>query len=158
MSPRIEETDAMAALSAAAPALGAAVVDFMSLAFSGSKVDIVTREMVRIYSGRQSNCQYCSNTRVRGAVERGLDESMVAKIEGFENSDLTDRQKVALRLARSFLIDPARFGSADQQALLAHFRVDQVAELVLDLIRLRPGSKLHIATGMDDGHADLIVI
>lgn len=148
----------MAALTAAAPALGAAVVDFMSLAFSGSKVDIVTREMVRIYSGRQSNCRYCSNTRVRGAVERGLDESMVAKIDGFEHSDLTDRQQAALRLAQSFLNAPDGFTAADQQALLAHFRRDQVAELVLDLIRLRPGSKLHIATGMDDGHADLIVI
>ncbi|MET0143571.1 MAG: carboxymuconolactone decarboxylase family protein [Ilumatobacteraceae bacterium] len=158
MTVRIDEATANAALTAVAPELGTAVTDFMRLAYTGSTVDVVTRELVRIYSGQQTRCRFCSNTRVRGAVERGMDETVVAKVEDFEHSDLPERQRAALRLARSFLLDPAAFGPDDLTALAVHFGPDQIAELVLDLIRLRPGSKLHIATGMDEDVAERILL
>jgi alkylhydroperoxidase family enzyme len=122
---------------------------FMAASLVGAKVDIVTRELVRIYSGRASNCRFCRNLRITGAVERGLDEDMVAKLDDFEHSDLSDRHKAALRLAHAFLHDPTSFDGSMQADLLVHFRSDQIAELILDLIRLRPGSKLSIAAGTD---------
>jgi alkylhydroperoxidase family enzyme len=150
--------DASSALTLAAPELGAAMSAFMAASLRDAKVDIVTRELVRIYSGQASNCRFCRNLRIRGALDRGLDEEMVAKVSHFETSDLTERHKAALRLAQAFLVDPASFDAAAQADLLVHFRSDQIAELILDLIRLRPGSKLSIACGTDAEQDELVVI
>jgi alkylhydroperoxidase family enzyme len=150
--------DASAALTNAAPELGAAMSAFMAASLRGAKVDIVTRELVRIYSGQASNCRFCRNLRIRGALDRGLDEEMVAKVSHFETSDLSDRHKAALRLAQAFLVDPVLFDATAQADLRVHFRADQIAELILDLIRLRPGSKLSIACGTDAEQDELVVI
>lgn len=158
MAIRVNGPDAATALKMAAPELGAAMSAFMAASLSGAKVDIVTRELIRIYSGQASNCRYCRNLRVAGAVDRGLDEDMVAKLTDFENSDLSDRHKSALRLAHAFLYDPASFDGAMQAELLVHFRSEQIAEMMLDLIRLRPGSKLSIAAGTDPDVDELVVI
>jgi AhpD family alkylhydroperoxidase len=158
MSARIEHADAIEGLRAAAPGLGQAMADFMALAFTGPKVDIVTRELVRIYSGQQSHCTYCSNTRVQGALKRGMDEAMVAQIADFEHSELDDRQKAALRLAQAFLLDPTGLTDQDRAELRQHYRADQLAELILDLIRLRPGSKMHIAAGLDEDIPDIVLV
>lgn len=139
-----------------APALGKAQANLMAVAFPG-KVDLVTRELVRILSGRLAKCTMCRNLRLQAAIDRGFEESMVAHLEDPEHSDLDDRQKAALHLANAFLADPAGYGPADREALLAHFSPDEVAELVLDLVRLRPGSKLAVATGTEPDHDELIV-
>jgi len=149
-SPRIATNPAAKApfdLADVAPELGAAFHAFFAASITKPKVDIVTKEMVRILSGQLSHCEVCRNTRVRVAVDRGMDETTVAKIEHFEDSDLSDRHKAALRFARAFLIDPASFDEAAQAEMLEHFRPDQIAELTLDLIRLRPGSKVAVASG-----------
>ena len=122
MGNRVNGLEASAALTAAAPELGEALAGFMAASLRGAKVDIVTRELVRIYSGQASNCRFCRNLRVRGALERGLDEDMIAKVADFERSDLSDRHKAALRLARAFLVDPSSFGPAEQAELTTHFR------------------------------------
>ena len=151
-SPRIVDHDSGTPLGLedVAPALGQAYNAFFAASMTGAKVDIVTKEMVRILSGQLSHCGVCRNTRVRVAVDRGLDESTVAKFDHFEDSDLSDRHKAALRYARAFLVDPESFDDAARAELLAHFRPDQIAELTLDLIRLRPGSKMAVASGISD--------
>ena len=83
---------------------------------------------------------------------------MVAQLGDPENSDLTDQQKAAVSLARAFLIDPAGFGEAQRTELLRHFDVDQVAELLLDLVRFRPGSKLTVASGNEPAEDQLVFI
>jgi alkylhydroperoxidase family enzyme len=133
-----------------APDLAQAFAGFQAASITGPKVDIVTKEMVRILSGQLSHCGTCRNLRVQVAVDRGLDETTVAKLEHFEDSDLSDRHKAALRYAKAFLIDPESFDDAARAALMEHFRADQIAELTLDLIRLRPGSKLAVASGIAD--------
>lgn len=48
-----------------APDLAAAQATFMAVAYPGA-VDLVTRELLRILSGRLSHCRLCSNLRLRG--------------------------------------------------------------------------------------------
>src|SRR5262245_2617750 len=80
-----------------APELGEAMTRFMDVAYPG-KGDIVTRELVRIYSGRKSQCRICRNYRLRVAIDRGFEESMVDQIDDLDTSTLEPHQKAALRL------------------------------------------------------------
>jgi alkylhydroperoxidase family enzyme len=142
-------------LADVAPELHAAMMNLMAVAYPG-KVDIVTRELVRIYSGRESHCRICRNFRLRVAIDRGFDESMVAHLDDPESSDLAAHQKAALRLAHDFLGDPQSFDADAQAELLAHFTPEQAAELILDLVRFRPGSKLTVVSGDEPVEEGLI--
>ena len=149
-SPRVVDPQSGEALSldAFAPDMAAAFSAFQQASIGGAKVDIVTKEMVRILSGQLAHCGTCANLRVQVAVDRGLDETTVSKLEHFEDSDLSARHKAALRYAKAFLVDPESFDDAARAELMEHFRPEQIAELTLDLIRLRPGSKLAVASGI----------
>jgi alkylhydroperoxidase family enzyme len=138
-----------------APELDAARARFQSVAYPGS-VDLVTRELLRILSGRMTHCSICRNLRLNAAIARGFDESMVAHLEDPEHSDLPERQQIVLRLTRSFLTDPANFTADDEAALGRHFSAEQIAELILDLIRFRPGSKLTVASGREPSVDELV--
>src|SRR5271154_2410726 len=105
-----------ASLATVAPGLAAATTDFQRVAYPG-KVDIVTRELLRILSGRLSHCTICRNLRLTAAIDRGFDESMVAHLEDPEHGDLPERQQVVLRLTRAFLTDPDRFTAEDRASL-----------------------------------------
>jgi alkylhydroperoxidase family enzyme len=159
-SPRVVDdvTGAPMGLGEAAPELGKAFSHMAQVATGSAKVDIVTRELVRIYSGQLAHCSICRNMRVTVAVDRGLTEDVVAQLADFEHSDLSDRHKAAVRYAHAFLVDPASFDEAAQAELQRHFRPDQIAELTLDLVRLRPGSKMTVATGTEPAHDDLIFV
>lgn len=138
-----------------APGLGQAMVTLMQVAYPG-KVDLVTRELVRIYSGRESHCTICRNLRLNAAIDRGFDEQMVAHLDDLDPDALAPHQRAALRLAQAFLGDPRSFTADDRAALLEHFTAEQIAELVLDLVRFRPGSKLTVVSGTEPAD-DLLV-
>jgi alkylhydroperoxidase family enzyme len=152
------ETGAPLSLTDACPELGQAVQDFFLASLAGARLDIVTRELVRIYSGRLTHCSICRNTRVRAAVDRGLSEDVVAQLDDFEHSDLSERHKAAIRFAHAFLVDPGALGERGRAALLVHFTPEQVAELVLDLVRLRPGSKMVVAGGNEPADDELVFV
>src|ERR1700727_794165 len=105
------------ALADVAPELAAATAGFQRVAYPGA-VDLVTRELLRILSGRLSHCTICRNLRLTAAIARGFDESMVAHLEDPENSDLPERQQIVLRLANAFLTNPEDFTSDDKTILL----------------------------------------
>jgi alkylhydroperoxidase family enzyme len=138
-----------------APDLSRAMLTFMQVAYPG-KVDLVTRELVRIYSGRESHCTICRNLRLNAAIDRGFDEEMVAHLDDLDPDALAPHQQAALRLAHAFLGDPRSFGPADHEELLAHFTPEQIAELVLDLVRFRPGSKLTVVSGTEPAEDALV--
>ena len=135
-------------LEEVAPVLAAAQARFMEVAYPGA-VDLVTRELLRILSGRLSHCSICRNLRLRAAIERGFDESMVSHLEDPEHSGLPERQQIVLRLANAFLTAPTSFSAEDRAVLERHYSSEQIAELLLDLIRFRPGSKLTVASGRE---------
>jgi hypothetical protein len=135
-------------LEQVAPDLAAAHARFMAIAYPGA-VDLVTRELLRILSGRLSHCSLCRNLRLQAAIDRGFDESMVNHLEDPSNSDLPERQQVVLRLANSFLTAPESFSAEDWAQLERLYTAEQIAELLLDLVRFRPGSKLVVASGRE---------
>ena len=144
-------------LADVAPDLGRAMSTFMEVAYPG-KVDLVTRELVRIYSGRKSHCRICRNYRLRVAIDRGFEESMVDHIDDLDTSELAPPQKAALRLAHAFLDEPRAFDAAAQDELFRHYTPEQAAELILDLVRLRPGSKLTVVAGNEPAEEALIYV
>ena len=133
-------------LADVAPELAAAQSNFQKVAYPG-KVDLVTRELLRILSGRLAHCSICQSLRLHAAIDRGFDESMTEHLEDPSKSDLPESQQVVLRLGLAFLKDPESFTAADWSVLRSYYDEGQVAELFLDLVRLRPGSKLVVATG-----------
>jgi hypothetical protein len=135
-------------LAEAAPELGAAQARFQKVAYPGS-VDLVTRELLRILSGRLSRCALCRNLRLNAAIDRGFDESIVNRLEDPSNSGLPTHQQVVLRLTIAFLTAPETFTATDWAELRSYYSDEQVAELILDLIRFRPGSKLMVAAGFE---------
>jgi hypothetical protein len=135
-------------LAEAAPELGAAQARFQKVAYPGS-VDLVTRELLRILSGRLSRCTLCRNLRLNAAIDRGFDESIVNRLEDPSNSGLPTHQQVVLRLTIAFLTAPETFTATDWAELRSYYSDEQVAELMLDLIRFRPGSKLMVAAGFE---------
>jgi hypothetical protein len=138
-----------------APDLAAAQSRFMAVAYPGA-VDLVTRELLRILSGRLSHCTICRNLRLRAAIDRGFDESMVNHLEDPANSDLPERQQIVLRLANAFLTAPADFSDEDWAVLEHYYTAEQIAELLLDLVRFRPCSKLTVASGREPEIDELI--
>ncbi|ORV42242.1 hypothetical protein AWC00_12085 [Mycobacterium conspicuum] len=128
---------------------------FQQVAYPGS-VDIVTRELLRILSGQLSRCTICRNLRLNAAIDRGFDEAAVKYLEDPASSDLPAQQQVVLRLTKAFLTDPEAFGVADWAELRSYYSQDQVAELILDLVRFRPGSKLVVAAGLEPEDDELV--
>jgi hypothetical protein len=142
-------------LAEVAPELAAAQARFQQVAYPG-KVDLVTRELLRILSGRLSHCTICRNLRLTAAIDRGFDESMVAHLEDPEHGDLPERQQVVLRLTRAFLTEPDGFTAEDRASLSRWFSDEEKAELLLDLVRFRPGSKLTVASGAEPPVDELV--
>jgi alkylhydroperoxidase family enzyme len=144
-------------LADAAPDLARAIGDFQRVAYPG-RIDLVTRELVRIASGRLSHCRICRNLRLTAAIDRGFDEGMVAQLDDVDSSDLSPARKAAVKLTHAFLIHPQGLSPADTEALTANFDPEQRAELLLDLIRYRPGSKLTVAGGTEPVEEALVVV
>ncbi len=142
-------------LQEAAPRLAAATNALMADAYPGA-ADLVTREIVRILSGRLSHCTFCRNLRLHAAIDRGFDESMVEQLEDIDHSTLSEPQKWAVRFAQAFLTDPSTFGPDGWSELRRHFDDDEVVDLVLDLVRLRPGSKSMVAGGREPEEDQLV--
>lgn len=144
-------------LADAAPSLAHAVEEFQRVAYPG-RVDLVTRELVRIVSGTLSHCRICRNLRLTAAMDRGFDESMVDQLADLDRSNLSGGQKAAVSFAHAFLLHPDAYAPGDLAALHAHFSDEQIAELTLDLIRYRPGSKLIVAGGTEPASEGLVIV
>jgi len=93
-------------LAEAAPNVGTAQIRFQQVAYPGC-VDIVTRELLRILSGRLSRCTTRRNLRLNVSIDRGFDEAAAKYLEDPTSSGLPARQQLMLRLTKAFLTDPA---------------------------------------------------
>ncbi|OBI85509.1 hypothetical protein A9X00_27740 [Mycobacterium sp. 1245805.9] len=103
-----------------------------------------------------SRCAICRNLRLNAAIDRGFDEETVQYLEDPASGDLPAHQQVVLRFTKAFLTDPEAFGATEWAELRNYYSHEQVAELVLDLVRFRPGSKLVVAAGMEPDDDELV--
>lgn len=82
------------------------------------------------------------------ALQQGADEELLATVEHYEDSDLSDAQKAALRLADAYLTSPADMDSRTRSGILEHLGSAQVVELVLKLMGYS-SDKIMVALRLD---------
>jgi alkylhydroperoxidase family enzyme len=91
---------------------------------------------------------------VRRAVARPVGAGdLLEDVRRYEQSDLPEHQKAALRLADAFLAYPAGFRGDATAATLAHFSPSQVVELALKLVWWS-SNKVTITLGADAPYDD----
>jgi alkylhydroperoxidase family enzyme len=146
---------AAAAASAAPPARGLSVqgdVDALLMAIARlNSIDMVTTEVVRLRGARRHNCRICQSTRSVKALDAGADEAMFDKIDHYEDSDLAESHKVALRLVDAIITQPTEIDSSLVAQVHQYFTPPQVIEIVLDVMR-NSCQKVAVALAVDDPH------
>ncbi|OBB32488.1 hypothetical protein A5792_01955 [Mycolicibacterium peregrinum] len=113
-------------------------------------LDPVTSEIVRLRGARQHNCRLCKSLREAAALEAGATESDYDGIDDFENSELSDRHKAALRYVDALIWTPAQVSGEE---LRHHFSQDEAVELTLDVMR-NACNKVAVALGADAARVD----
>ena len=111
-------------------------------------LDAVTTEMVRLRCARTHNCRFCKTLRLENAMAAGVDDTMTAKIDFYERSDLGERTKIALRVTDAFITRPDTLTEAVISQARAAFAPAQLAEMLLDITKWST-QKFHVAMGMD---------
>jgi hypothetical protein len=82
------------------------------------------------------------------ALEEGADEELLAKVDAYETSDLTEFQKAALRLADVYLGVPGATDNNLRAVILAELTPAQVVETVLKLMQWS-SDKVMVTLGHD---------
>ena len=121
-------------VSAAAP-LSRALSEWQAAVVVLDTMDPVTTELVRLRAAANHDCRTCGSLRLIDAKEAGVDETMTAKIERYEASDLPERHKVALRLADAVMTLPGQISDELKQQLHEQFTDDELLEMTLDIMK-----------------------
>lgn len=136
--------------AAAVPVLGMreALAAFQDAVVRANVLDPVVTELVRLRCARTHHCRICRTLRLADAREAGVDETMTAKIDDYEASDLPERAKVALRVTDGIITGTAP--PSPQLVAQARERFDQreLASLCLDVVKWST-QKIHVALGTD---------
>jgi len=117
---------------------------------SSFRLDPVLHELIRIYNAKVQDCQYCQTARRAVAVQAGLKESMVEVLSDFENSDLADDVKAALRLTAAFSSNPGMITDEMWNDAAQHFTPQEIVDIVL-LSMQTIASKVTVTLGLDPG-------
>jgi len=121
------------------------------IASEGSfQIDPVVHECIRLFNAHYQGCEYCMNARAAGAVQSGLNESMVEKLQRFESSDLPEHIKAALRITNAVASGPATLSREIWEGARRHFSEEEVVDIVLLAVHTT-GSKVTITLGLDPG-------
>jgi len=107
------------------------------------------KEVARLRNARVTDCAYCRSVRFEGAVDDGLTEDRVVRIDDdYASADeLTTREKVAIRFTDHFLGDPGAMTDADRAQLLEHFDTGELVELAAGVALFMGFSKIAVALG-----------
>jgi alkylhydroperoxidase family enzyme len=111
-------------------------------------LDPLTTELVRLRGARIHSCRMCKSLRNARAFAQGGGETTFDKIDAFEQSDLAERHKVALRLVDAVLFRPGDFPSGLAEQVREHWTPAQIVELLLDIAR-NALNKFAVAMGVD---------
>jgi len=82
------------------------------------------------------------------ALEEGADEQLLAKVDAYETSDLTEVQKAALRLADVYLGVPSAADDDVRDRIISQMAPAQVVETVLKLMQWS-SDKVMVTLGHD---------
>jgi hypothetical protein len=82
----------------------------------------------------------------------GVDETITAKIDFYETSDLAERHKHALRITDAFITRPDMLSEARLEQARSRFTPDELAEICFDITKWST-QKIHVALGQDSADA-----
>lgn|SRR5690349_9153599 len=116
------------------PDLATAMGELHAAAVRLGELDPQTSELVRLRCATWHNCRVCKSLRHVTGGKRVLDESTAAKVAAYEDSDLDDHEKVALRLADAYMTVPGRIDEELSAQISQEFTDGEVAEMLLDII------------------------
>jgi alkylhydroperoxidase family enzyme len=116
------------------PGFTACLYDVHAAAMRASTIDPLTKELVRLRCARYHDCRVCQSLRLASGQEAGVDEIVAAKVDRYEESDLGERQKAALRFADAYMTDPGGIDADLRAQLLEHFTRDEIVQLTLDVV------------------------
>ncbi|MHB1164037.1 MAG: carboxymuconolactone decarboxylase family protein [Candidatus Nanopelagicales bacterium] len=111
-------------------------------------LDAVTTELVRLRCARQHDCRICQALRLADSATAGATDEVASQIDHYEDSDLSDRHKVALRIVDAFIWQPSGITPELAQSAHEHFTDDELAEVLLDITKWST-QKIHVALGTD---------
>jgi AhpD family alkylhydroperoxidase len=141
--------DSFAAVDASVGASPAGLLDaYQAAVVRGSALDPVTTELVRLRCARTHRCRICQTLRLADARAAGVDETMTAKVDRYERSDLPERAKVALRVTDAFITRPDLLSEAVAGQARASFGPAELASLCLDITKWST-QKIKVALGTD---------
>jgi AhpD family alkylhydroperoxidase len=130
------------------PELFAAFNRLYGTLWSEGVLDQPTKEVARLRNARVTGCNICKNLRFVGAREAGLNEGLVDQIDdGYAESDLPVRYKLAVRYADVIIGDPRGLDEELKQALNEEFTPDEIVELTLTTTFAMAFSKAAVAWG-----------
>jgi alkylhydroperoxidase family enzyme len=118
----------------------------------GTALDPVITELVRLRCARTHNCDICKTLRLADARAAGADDSMTAKVDRYEQSDLDERTKTALRITDALITQPATLEAGVVARARSIFGAEELAELCLDITKWST-QKIHVSLGTDAADA-----
>lgn len=129
-------------------ALWPAIDGFLPVVARLVALDPVTTELVRLRGARANACRLCCSRRSVDAVESGATLATFDAVDRYESSDLSEAQKVALRLTDAMLWTPQHWPAELAEQVHAAFSSEQAVELVLDVAR-NGANRIAVALGAD---------
>ena len=132
-------------------ALWPAIEAFLGAVARLRALDPLTTELVRLRGARAHDCRLCQSLRSVRAVDGGADEDTFEAIDRFEQSDFTERQKVALRLTDAMIWTPSAWPAELVDQVRAQFIPAEAVEIVLDVMR-NAANKIAVALQADAAH------
>lgn len=131
-----------------AGALWQAIDTFLPAVARLSALDPVTTEVVRLKGARAHDCRLCRSLRNVGALDAGADEETFDAIDRFEDSDLDQTLKVALRMVDAIIWEPRAWPSRLAETVRETFEPEEAVEIVLDVVR-NGANKIAVALEAD---------
>ncbi|MBL7501527.1 carboxymuconolactone decarboxylase family protein [Frankia sp. CNm7] len=116
--------------------------------WSHGVLDQGVKEAGRLRNARYVDCKICRNLRFEGATAAGLTEDLIELIEdGYEDSDLPHRYKLAIRYTDVLITDPAALSDELKAELAAAFTPAEIVELTATVTLAAAFSKVAVAWG-----------
>src|SRR5215510_8683883 len=113
-----------------------------------SRVPPALLEILRLRNARTVNCVYCKSVRYDAARRDGLSEERAQLVaDGYAQSALAPREKLAIALADAYLGFPAGVDPELAARLAREFAPDEIASMLVALMTFNFTSRTAVSLG-----------
>ncbi len=123
-------------------------LDMFQTIWHGGTLSPSCIEIARLRNARNVACVMCMNSRYDLAREDGLSEEKVSLInDDFQDSDLSDREKLVIEYTDQYLLDPARISESLKERMCATFTPAERVQLSMAIVAFNCLSRCAVALG-----------